>query len=289
MKIMNNPLCNLSNIKDILNRHGFNFKKSLGQNFLINSAVPEKIASSAEIDGINVIEIGPGIGTLTTELAKRAKKVVCIELDSKLIPVLNETLSEFSNIKVINDDILKVDLKNLIENEFKNEKVAIVANLPYYITTPVIMKLLEEKLAFESITVMIQKEVAKRLTAKPGTSDFGAITLSVAYYSNPKILFYVSPGSFIPAPKVESAVMKFVILKEPPVSCDEQLLKKIIKAAFSQRRKTLINSLSTAFPKSLCEEAIKYVGFNQNIRGERLSLEDFSQICEFLKIKTCKN
>ncbi|MGN1418939.1 MAG: 16S rRNA (adenine(1518)-N(6)/adenine(1519)-N(6))-dimethyltransferase RsmA, partial [Acutalibacteraceae bacterium] len=235
-------LSDISVIKGILSKHGFTFSKALGQNFLINPSVCPKMAQMCGADEeTGVIEIGPGIGVLTKELALRAKKVVCIELDERLLPVLDETLGEFDNVKIINGDILKIDLKKLIEEEFAGMKVVVCANLPYYITSPVIMRLLESKLPISAVTVMIQKEVADRLCAEAGSRNAGAITVSVNYFAKAQKLFDVSKGSFMPAPKVDSAVIKLDIKEKPDVFVsDEKKFFKMVKAAFAMRRKTAL-------------------------------------------------
>ncbi len=283
-------LSDIGTIKEILNKYGFSFSKALGQNFLINPSVCPKMADLGGAgQGIGVIEIGSGIGVLTYELAKRADKVVSIELDTRLIPVLNDTLSEFDNVKIINGDVMKIDLKKLIEEEFPEKKVVVCANLPYYITSPVIMKLLEERLPIESITVMVQKEAADRLCAELGTRQTGAVTVSVNYYAEAEMLFKVSSGSFMPPPKVDSAVIKLSVRHEPKVNVkNEQLLFQVIKAAFSQRRKTLLNSLSNSmqFKKSEISEAISLAGVELSARAEQLKLEDFAAIAdELYKLK----
>lgn len=286
-----NPLTHISNIKAIMQKHNFTFSKALGQNFLINSAVPERIAEVSGVDeNTNVIEIGPGFGTLTYELCKAAKKVVAIEIDKRLIPVLQDTMAEFDNLKIINEDVLKLDLKKLISEEFEGGRVIVCANLPYYITSPIIMALLEQKLPIESITVMIQKEVAKRFDSKAGSSDFGAITLSAQYYSSTKLHFDVSPGSFMPAPKVTSSVISFYVRKEPPVKPEnEYLMFQIIKAAFNQRRKTLCNALSNTLSpkveKTAVLQALNNMGLNENIRGEALNLEEYARLSDELFAK----
>lgn len=277
-------LSNMGVIKEILKRHGFNFSKALGQNFLINPTVCPRMAEASIIyDNTGVIEIGPGIGILTHELAKRAKKVVALEIDKRLIPVLNETLAEHDNVEVINVDVLKMNLGQLIKERFKGMKVVVCANLPYYITSPIIMKLLEEKLNIESITVMIQKEVAKRLCVGAGVRGTGAVTVSVNYYSNPEYLFTVSPGSFVPAPQVESAVVKLNVLKEPKYKVlDEKTFFKVVKAAFSQRRKTIANSLGAGFclPKKNLNEIFLKLNINASLRAEDLSMQQFAALAD---------
>lgn len=282
-------LTDLSTIREVMTRHGVSFQKKFGQNFLISPQVPVNIAEAAvglmpERRGI--LEIGPGIGTLTRELSERADKVVALEIDSSLIPVLAETLADCPNVSVINQDVLKTDLSALVEREFTSQglRAAVAANLPYYITTPIIMKLVESRLPLESITVMIQKEVAARLVAPPGDSEYGAITASLSYYGRVERLFNVPAGCFIPAPKVDSTVIRIVLNKEPPVSVkSEQNLFKVIRGAFAQRRKTLANSLCTEFPKDAVIKAIADAGLAPDIRGERLSLEDFARLSDLLR------
>lgn len=275
-------LSNIGTIKDILGRHGFTFSKSLGQNFLINPSVCPKMAEqSGAKKGVGVIEVGPGIGVLTCQLAERADKVVAIELDKRLLPVLDETLAEYDNIKIINDDILKIDLKKLIETEFSGMEVVVCANLPYYITSPVIMKLLEDKLPINALTVMVQKEAAQRICAEVGSRQSGAVTVAVNYYAKPQILFGVSAGSFMPAPKVDSAVIRLDILKEPCVQVEnEELFFKVVKAAFSQRRKTLPNSLSAGLQisKLTVTNALNRANVPVNYRAEQLTMEQLAKI-----------
>lgn len=282
---------NLSNPKtvmDLLSENGFTFKKSLGQNFLINPTVCPQMAEYAIENGVEgVIEIGTGVGILTTELAQRAKKVVAIELDERLKSILDKTLSDFNNIKVIFADVCKIDLKSVIEQEFKGMKVSVCANLPYYITSPIIMMLLESKLPIDSITVMVQKEAADRICAEVGSRESGAVTVSVNYYSSAKTLFKVSRGSFVPAPNVDSAVIKLDILEKPPINLeDEKLFFKFIKSAFSQRRKTLINSVSSTMnvnKDALCG-ILESLNIDKNIRAEKLKMEDFGEIVNSLYI-----
>lgn len=281
-----NRLSDIGTIKDILSRHGFTFSKSLGQNFLINPSVCPRMAElSGAGQGVGVIEVGPGIGVLTNELCTLADKVVAIELDKRLLPVLDETLGEYDNLKVINADILEIDLHKLIEEEFSGMEVVVCANLPYYITSPVIMKLLEDKLPISAITVMVQKEAAQRICAEVGSRQSGAVTVSVNYYAKPKMLFSVSAGSFMPAPKVDSAVIRLEILKEPPVKVsDEKKLFSVVKAAFSQRRKVVLNSLSSglSIEKERTAKILEKAGVPATARAEKLTLQDFAAIAENL-------
>lgn len=281
-----NRLSDIGTIKDILSRHGFTFSKSLGQNFLINPSVCPRMAElSGAGQGVGVIEVGPGIGVLTNELCTLADKVVAIELDKRLLPVLDETLGEYDNLKVINADILEIDLHKLIEEEFSGMEVVVCANLPYYITSPVIMKLLEDKLPISAITVMVQKEAAQRICAEVGSRQSGAVTVSVNYYAKPKMLFSVSAGSFMPAPKVDSAVIRLEILKEPPVKVsNEKKLFSVVKAAFSQRRKVVLNSLSSglSIEKERTAKILDEAGVPATARAEKLTLQDFAAIAENL-------
>lgn len=279
-------LSDIGTIKRILTKHGFNFSKALGQNFLVNPSVCPKMAQQCGInENTGVLEIGPGIGVLTCELAQRAKKVVAIELDKRLLPVLNETLFEFDNVKIINNDIMQMDLKSLLTEEFFGMNVVICANLPYYITSPILMKLLEEKLNLSAITVMVQKEVAQRICAGAGNRNSGSISLAVNYYAEPEILFFVKSGSFMPAPKVDSAVIRLNIRKNPACEvCDEKLLFRIIKVSFLQRRKTVINALSNNL--NLSKETLFSVFDELEIeaksRAENLTLEQFAKLTNFL-------
>lgn len=279
-------LTNINVIRDIFERHGFSFSKNLGQNFLINPSVCPKIAEMGNArKGWGILEIGTGVGVLTHELAKRADKVAAVEIDSRLIPVLNETLAEHGNVKIINEDVMKADLAGIIAENFSGLKTAVCANLPYYITSPVIMLLLESRLPVESITVMVQKEAGKRLCAEMGTRDAGAVTAAVRYYSEPKMLFSVSRGSFMPAPNVDSCVIRLDVKKEPPVKvADERLFFAAVRGAFSQRRKNLSNSISSSFgiPKSEAAEMIKAAGISENARPEQLSMEEFAEIANML-------
>ena len=278
-------LTNISVVRDILSRHGFTFSKALGQNFIVNPAICPRIAEEGGAkSGCGVIEIGTGIGVLTAELAKRADKVVAVEIDTRLMPVLAETLSEFDNVKIINDDVLKVDLKKIIEEEFGDKEVFVCANLPYYITSPIIMSLLENRLPIKAITVMVQKEAATRLCAELGSRDVGAVTVAVRYYSEPKLLFNVSRGSFMPSPNVDSAVIRLDI-KDDRLVDDEQHFFKVVRGAFSQRRKTLANSLSSALglDKQVVTEAIVSAGLSESVRPEQLSMEDFINVAKSVK------
>ena len=281
-----NRLSDIGTIKDILSRHGFTFSKSLGQNFLINPSVCPRMAElSGAGKGVGVIEIGPGIGVLTNELCKLADKVVAIELDKRLLPVLEETLGEYDNLRVINADVLETDLHKLIEEEFSGMEVVVCANLPYYITSPVIMKLLEDKLPISAITVMVQKEAAQRICAEVGSRQCGAVTVSVNYYAKPEMLFSVSAGSFMPAPKVDSAVIRLNVLDKPPVNVnDEKKFFSVVKASFSQRRKVISNSLSSglSLDKSKTAEILEKSGVPLNARAEKLSLQNFADIANNL-------
>ena len=280
----------LEETRFILNKYNIKSDKKLGQNFLISDDAVNRIIEKSEVTKSDlVIEIGPGLGTLTKELLERAGKVICIELDTRMVKILNERFSLYDNFEIIHDDILKVDLKSIIKREKENQNMKeakIVANLPYYITTPIIMKLLEEKLDLKTITVMVQKEVADRLTALPGTKKSGAITYGVYYYAKAEEVLEVLPESFIPAPEVTSEVIQFKIRKEPPVFVgDDKKMFQIIKCAFTQRRKTLLNSLvnTNIFnSKEHGSKILKEVNLKENVRPEELTLEDFARIAELL-------
>ena len=274
-------LSNISVIKDVLSRHGFTFSKALGQNFLVNPTVcPRMAQEGGAAPGVGMIEIGAGIGVLTAELAQRADKVVCIEIDSRLLPILDETLAEYDNIKIVNEDVLKVDLPALITQEFPGMEVAVCANLPYYITSPILMSLLEQRLPIRSITVMVQKEAAQRICAPLGSREVGAVSVAVRYFAEPKVLFQVSRGSFMPAPDVDSTVIRLDIHPTPPVEVtDEALFFKLVRGAFSQRRKTVANSLSSAL--SLSKEVgrkLQQAGIPLTARPEQLSMEEFAAL-----------
>ena len=266
----------------ILNKYNISASKSLGQNFLINDGVIERIVESANISNEDlIIEIGPGLGTLTKKLLEKAKKVIAIELDKRMISILQERFSLYDNFKLINDDILKVNLNEIIQNEKDIKEVKIVANLPYYITTPIIMKLLEDKLALKSITVMVQKEVAKRLTAKPGSKQAGAITYAVNYYCEPEEIVIVPNSSFIPEPEVESEVIKLNLRNSPPVKIEsEDLFFKLIKTSFMQRRKTLVNGITNSglMNKEEIKKILAKINLPENVRGEVLTMEDFAKL-----------
>lgn len=279
-------LSNISVIRDVLSRHGFSFSKGLGQNFLINPTVCPRMAEMGNAQpGWGMIEIGAGVGVLTAELAQRADKVVCIEIDSRLLPILDETLAEYNNIKIVNQDVLKVDLHKLIAEEFPNIPVAVCANLPYYITSPIIMKLLESRLPISSLTVMVQKEAAQRICAMPGSREVGAVSIAVRYYCEPKVLFQVSRGSFMPAPDVDSTVIRLDIRKQPTVDVKrEEDFFRVVKAAFSQRRKTLSNTLSSGLSmnKTQIAELLERAGVASNLRAEQLSMQQFADIANAL-------
>ncbi len=279
-------LSNIGTIKEILSRYGFTFSKGLGQNFLINPSVCPRMAQECGAGkGVGVLEVGPGIGVLTNELCKISDKVVSVELDKRLPEVLSETLSEHKNFKLISGDIMEIDLKALIEEEFSGLDVVVCANLPYYITTPVIMRFLEEKLRIKSLTVMVQKEAGQRLTAKVGSRESGAVTVSVAYYCNPELLFDVSRGSFMPSPNVDSAVIRLNISDTPNVKVKkENDFKRVVKAGFSQRRKTLSNSLASGLgiSKEIANSLITNAGLQSSIRAEKLTLEDFGRLADCL-------
>ncbi len=278
-------LTNIGTIKDLFARHGFAFTKSLGQNFLINPSVCPKIAEMGGCKkGAAAIEIGTGVGVLTTELAKRCDRVVAIEIDTGLKPILEETLADFDNVEVIFEDVLKADLKAIIAEKLGGfEEIYVCANLPYYITSPVIMKLLEERLPISALTVMVQKEAADRLCAKVGERDCGAVTVAVNYYSTPKLLFKVGRGSFMPSPNVDSAVIRLDVSRDKRYSVsDEKLFFKIVRAAFAQRRKQLLNPLSSALGMGKAElsDILVSCGIKTTARPEELKMQDFVNLCE---------
>ena len=280
-------LCNLSVIKSVMADAGITFRKEFGQNFLTNRIIPEEIAEQCADDPESMIlEIGPGIGCLTAELASRYAKVVAVEIDKGLIPVLDRTLAEFDNVTVINADVMKLDLATLVAEHSEGRPVSVCANLPYYITTPILMMLLESGIKFRTITVMVQNEVAQRLVAAPGSADYGAITAMLGYYGSVRRLFKVSAGCFVPAPKVDSAVIRIDLYREPKYAPkDETLMRNLIKAAFEMRRKTLQNAISAklqGYSKEDIKNAIVALGYPETVRGERLSIEDFVNLSDKL-------
>ena len=273
----------------ILQKYNFMFQKRFGQNFLIDTRVLDKIISASGITKDDMIlEVGPGIGTMTQYLCESARKVVAVEIDKNLIPILeNDTLKEYDNVRVINEDILKLDINKLVEEENDGKPIKVVANLPYYITTPIIMGLFESHVPIESITIMVQKEVADRMQVGPGTKDYGALSLAVQYYAKPEIIANVPPNCFMPRPNVGSAVIKLTRHEQVPVEVkDEKLMFKLIRAAFNQRRKTLQNSINNSPELSLSKdqvvEALDKMGLSQTIRGEALSLEQFAELSNYL-------
>ena len=281
-------LGNPQNTIEVLQKYNFVFQKKFGQNFLIDTHVLDKIIGSAEITKDDVVlEIGPGIGTMTQYLACAAKKVIAVEIDKALIPILEDTLSEYENVRVINHDVLKVDIAKLAEEENGGKPIKVVANLPYYITTPIIMGLFENHVPIKSITVMVQKEVADRMQVGPGTKDYGALSLAVQYYAKPYIVANVPPNCFMPRPKVGSAVIRLERYENPPVTVeDEKLMFRLIRASFNQRRKTLANGLKNSpeldYTKEEIEAAIEAFRRGASIRGEALTLEEFAKLADLL-------
>lgn len=284
-------LGNFQSTNEIIKKHRFTFQKKFGQNFLIDERVLNKIISAAELEKDDyVIEIGPGIGTMTQYLCEQAGFVSAIEIDKDLIPILKETLDSYNNFEVINDDVLKVDLKGLIEKNGNGKPCKVVANLPYYITTPIIMSLLESRVPIESITVMVQKEVADRMMVGPGTKDYGALSLAVQYYAKPYIVANVPMNCFVPRPNVDSAVIRLTCHKDAPVEVkDEKLMFKLIRASFNQRRKTLVNGISNfaelSYSKAEITEALNKIGLSETIRGEALDLSQFAELANALSEK----
>ena len=279
-------LSDINTVRSLLQKNGFTFKKSLGQNFLINPEVCPAMADAACDKDTGVIEIGPGIGVLTAELSKRAKRVVAIELDDRLKKILPVTLADCDNTEIIYGDVLKTDLKALIAEKFSDcSSVAVCANLPYYITSPIVMSLLESKLPIDSITVMVQKEAAERRCAKVGTREAGAVSAAVSYYAEPEILFGVGKESFMPPPKVDSAVIQLHIRENPPVKVlDEAKFFRLIKACFAQRRKTLVNTVSNTagIEKESIKKALAQLGLSETVRGEKLTLEELAELSNLL-------
>lgn len=291
MALLGNP----KNTIEVLQKYNFNFQKKFGQNFLIDSNILEEIIDAAEVTGDDmVLEIGPGIGTMTQYLCEAARQVVSVEIDSNLIPILEDTLSAYDNVEVINKDILKVDINALAEKYNQGKPIKVVANLPYYITTPIIMELFESHVPIDSITIMVQKEVADRMQEGPGSKEYGALSLAVQYYAMPEIIVNVPPSCFMPQPKVGSSVIRLTRHAEPPVKVDdEKLMFKVIRGSFNQRRKTLANGLNNyggiPLSKELIQESIEELGVAPNIRGEALSLEQFATLSNIINKKMNKN
>lgn len=285
-------MANLGNPQNtivVLQKYQFNFQKKFGQNFLIDTHVLDKIISAAEITKDDmVLEVGPGIGTMTQYLCEHAREVVAVEIDKNLIPILEDTLSEYNNITIIHNDILKVDIEKIVQERNSGRPIKVVANLPYYITTPIIMGLFESHVPIENITVMVQKEVADRMQVGPGTKDYGALSLAVQYYAEPYIVANVPPNCFMPRPKVGSAVIRLTRHGEPPVKvADEKLMFQLIRASFNQRRKTLVNGLKNSpelnFSKEAIVKAFESMGLPLTVRGETLTLEEFARLSEELR------
>lgn len=280
-------IANSKNTIAILNKYNFVFQKRFGQNFLIDQHVMDKIISAAGITGNDtVLEIGPGIGSMTQYLCENARQVIAVEIDKVLIPILNDTLSSYDNLTIINDDILKVDVNEIVRTMNDKKPIKVVANLPYYITTPIIMGLFESKVPIENITVMVQKEVAQRMQSGPGSKSYGALSLAVQFYADPYIVANVPPNCFIPRPNVGSAVIRLTKLSKPAVSVnDEKLMFALIRASFNQRRKTLVNAISNSSELSISKEEItvacETLGYSPTIRGEALSLDDFAKFANY--------
>ena len=277
-------LGNPQNTIEVLQKYRFNFQKKFGQNFLIDTHVLDKIIDASGVTEDDfVLEIGPGIGTMTQYLCERAREVVAVEIDKNLIPILSDTLKNYSNVTVINEDILKLDICKLAEEKNQGKPIKVVANLPYYITTPIIMGLFESHVPIDSITIMVQKEVAERMQERPGSKEYGALSLAVQYYARPEIVANVPPNCFMPRPNVGSAVIRLTRHEKPPVEVeDEKLMFRIIRASFNQRRKTLANGLNNSpeihLPKEVIQESIVSLGVPENLRGEALSLEQFAEL-----------
>ena len=279
-------LGNPKNTIEVIQKYDFDFQKKFGQNFLIDERVLEKIISAAEVNKDDfVLEIGPGIGTMTQYLAENAREVMAVEIDKNLIPILSDTLSAYDNVSILNADILKVDIAKIVEEKNGGKPVKVVANLPYYITTPIIMGLFESHVPIDSITVMVQKEVADRMQAGPGTKDYGALSLAVQYYAEPYVVANVPPNCFMPRPNVGSAVIRLTLHENPPTTVkDESLMFRIIRASFNQRRKTLLNGLNNspeiAATKEQIQTAFEKLGFPANVRGETLTLKEFAALAD---------
>lgn len=284
-------LGNPKNTIEVLQKYNFNFQKKFGQNFLIDSNILEEIIDSAHVTKDDfVLEIGPGIGTMTQYLCEAAREVVAVEIDNNLIPILGDTLSAYDNVEVINDDILKVDINRLANERNAGKPIKVVANLPYYITTPIIMGLFESHVPIDSITIMVQKEVADRMQEGPGSKDYGALSLAVQYYAKPEIMVNVPPSCFMPQPKVGSAVIRLTRHETSPVEVvDEKLMFQVIRASFNQRRKTLANGLNNSpeihLPKEVIQESIEELGVPVTVRGEALTLEQFAKLSNIIKSK----
>ncbi|KXZ40615.1 16S rRNA (adenine1518-N6/adenine1519-N6)-dimethyltransferase [Alkalithermobacter thermoalcaliphilus JW-YL-7 = DSM 7308] len=284
-------LSSVKTTKEIVERYGFKFSKSLGQNFLVNSNIIQKILDGAQIGQDDyILEVGPGIGTLTKEMAKLSKKVVAVEIDKKLIPILSETLKDNENVEVINEDILKCDVKKIVDEKLNGGPIKLVANLPYYITTPIVMKFLEEDIPVSHIVVMVQKEVADRMKASPGTKDYGALSVAVQYYSDVDIITTVPKTMFIPQPNVESTVIRLKSYTQPKYDLiDKDLFFRLVKASFSKRRKTILNALSTyglEFTKDEIKSALEEANIQETRRGETLSIEEFVKLANIMKKKS---
>ena len=283
-------LGNPKNTIEVLQKYQFNFQKKYGQNFLIDTHVLDKIIGESGVTKEDlVIEIGPGIGTMTQYLAEAAREVIAIEIDKNLIPILEDTLSEYDNVSIINEDVLKVDIQTLVYEKNQGRPVKVVANLPYYITTPIVMGLLESKVPIENITIMVQKEVADRMQEGPGSKEYGALSLAVQYYTKPEIVANVPCNCFMPRPKVGSAVIRLTLHKNPPVEVkDEKFMFQLIRASFNQRRKTLVNGIGNAPNLSITKDnvvkALEEMNLSSNIRGEMLSLEEFARLSNLLKV-----
>ncbi|WP_096441154.1 16S rRNA (adenine(1518)-N(6)/adenine(1519)-N(6))-dimethyltransferase RsmA [Alteribacter populi] len=289
---MNKDIATPKRTKDILQAHGFSFKKSLGQNFLIDTNVLRKIVDAANVtEETAAIEVGPGIGALTEQLAKRAKSVTALEIDQRLLPILSDTLADYHHVNVIHQDVLKADLHEMISERFeKEEDLVVVANLPYYVTTPILMKLLEEKLPLRAIVVMIQKEVAERIAAKPGSKDYGSLSIACQYYAVAETVLTVPKTVFVPQPNVDSAVLRLSLRSAPPVEVkDEAFFFEMVRAAFTQRRKTLLNNLVQHFnakkEKTNVEEKCLEAGIDPKRRGESLSMEEFARLSDIFVMK----
>lgn len=289
-KKMNKDIATPIRTKAILEKYGFSFKKSLGQNFLIDPNILTRIVDHANIsEDTGTIEIGPGIGALTEHLARRSKKVVAFEIDQRLLPILNETLSPYSNVEIIHSDVLKADVKTVIEEKFTDvNDIMVVANLPYYVTTPIIMKLLEEKLPIRGIVVMLQKEVADRISAKPGTKDYGSLSIAVQYYTTAEIVMTVPKTVFVPQPNVDSAIIRLTVRDQPAAEMkDEDFFFQVIKASFAQRRKTILNNLTNQLPlgkekKEAIVTALNSAHIEPGRRGETLTIEEFARLSDKL-------